>query len=379
MPPYVNPYQFGNFSTPGGFSLLGNTAPASIASSGGSNSFSSLLTPNSATTGSFNTNFVTNLRNPTLASGAGAILSAAPGILSGNYAQAGAQAAGSYVGGAAGSAAATALGFTGGPVTIAAMLGGLAVSTLAGSFFNSKPQRHSAGANLQVEGGLASFQSSGQDRSNTQFVDEFINYVAQGTNEVLSSYGLQLPDTADRMVGGPGDPYGGQRRLIGNQYRLAVEDVELGGNRALAVVGPTGEKRSFSGSNQAQEAYEYAVTALLQSVPGFEEAFNQGRTTTPGQGSDVITPSDPGRGANEEQIIKFPKELEYGGDPPGGRGPTILSLGAAPSELKPQAQAAYYRQRGRSAIDQRRTRGIRTSPRGLRGRASTARSIVSGA
>lgn len=373
--PYSNPYQFGNFSTPGGFSLLGNTAPASITSGGVAKpGFSP-----ASSAGSFSTDFITNLRNPTLASGAGAILSAVPGILSGNYVQAGAQAAGSYVGGAAGSAAATALGFSGGPVTIAAMLGGLAVSTLAGSFFNSKPQRHSAGANLQVEGGLASFQSSGQDRSNTQFVDEFINYVAQGTNEVLSSYGLQLPDTADRMVGGPGDPYGGQRRLIGNQYRLAVQDVERGGDRELMVVGPAGEKRSFSGSNQAQEAYEYAVTALLQSVPGFEEAFNQRRPTTPGQGPDVITPGDPGRGANEEQTIKFPKELEYGGDPPGQRGPTILSLGAAPTELKPQAQAAYYRQRGRSVIDQRRTRGIRTSPRGLRGRASTARSIVSGA
>ena len=383
------PYQFGGLSS-GTFSLLGNSSgPTTSGSSLGSASGG--FTPTSS--------FITNLRNPTLASGAGALVSAVPGILSGNYAQAAAQAASSYAGGAAGSAAATALGLSGGPVTIAAMLGGLAASTLAGKFFGSNPQRHSAGANLQVQNGLASFQSSGQDRANTQFVDEFINYVAQGANEVLTSYGLTLPDTPDRMIGGPGDPYGGQPRHIGNTYRLAVEDLGKDGQaRTLAVVGPTGEKRAFSGQNQAAEAYEYAVTALLSSVPGFETAINQNRDTTPGNtGPEVITPGTPGPRADTEQPIALPKELEYVPEPIGdadsdqfrelidairssGRGgPTILSLGAAPTELKPQAQQAYYRQRRTSAINQRKARGIRTNPQGLRSRASTAKTILSGA
>lgn len=362
--PAASSYNFGQFSSQGGFSLLNSANTSAAAPAAGLSS-----------------SFITNLKNPTLSSAGGAALSALPGILEGNYPKAIAQGAGSYAGGAAGSAAATALGLSGGPVTIAALLGGLAVSTLAGSFFKSSPQRHSAGANLQVENGLASFQSSGQDRANTQFVDEFINYVSRGTNEVLSSYGLKLPDTPDRMIGGPGDPYGGQRRHIGNTYRLAVEDLGRDGQaRTLAVVGPTGEKQTFSGENQAQEAYEYAVSALLKSTPGFEEAFNQGRSTTPGQGTDVITETTPGGRADEEQIIKFPKELQY--DPESIRarsGPTVLSLGAAPSELKPQAQAAYYRQRRTSAINQRRARGIRTNPKGIRGRASTAKSVISGA
>lgn len=367
------PYQFGGLST-GGFSLLGNTSgPASAFSLGDVSQ--TAFTPSSS--------FIANLRNPTLASGAGALLAAVPGILSGNYAQAAAQAGASYAGGAAGSAAAVGLGLSGGPVTVAAMLGGLAASTLAGKFFGGNPQRHSAGANLQVENGLASFQSSGQDRANTQFVDEFINYVAQGANEVLTSYGLKLPDTPDRMVGGPGDPYGGSRRQIGNQYRLAVEDLGRDGQaRTLAVVGPTGERRAFSGANQAQEAYEYAVTSLLSSVPGFETAVNQNRPTTPGNtGPEVITPgqSTDSR-ADTERPIAFPKELQY--DPESIRargGPTILSLGAAPTELKPQAQQAYYRQRRESAINQRKARGIRTNPQGLRSRANTAKTILSGA
>lgn len=371
------PYQFGGLSS-GTFSLLGNSSgPATSGFSlGGA---SSGFTPTSS--------FITNLRNPTLASGAGAVLAAVPGILSGNYVQAGAQAASSYAGGAAGSAAATALGLSGGPVTIAAMLGGLAASTLAGKFFGSNPQRHSAGANLQVVNGLASFQSSGQDRANTQFVDEFINYVAQGANEVLTSYGLTLPDTPDRMVGGPGDPYGGQLRHIGNTYRLAVEDLGRDGQaRTLAVIGPTGQRQTFSGSNQAQEAYEYAVTALLSSVPGFETAINQNRDTTPGNtGPEVITPGQSTEPrADTERPIAFPKELQYDAESirargGGGGGSTILSLGAAPTELKPQAQQAYYRQRRESAINQRRSRGIRTNPKGLRSRANTAKTILSGA
>lgn len=364
------PYQFGGLSS-GTFSLLGNSSGTGV---GGA---SAAFTPTSS--------FITNLRNPTLASGAGALVSAVPGILSGNYVQAGAQAASSYAGGAAGAALAVKLGAasTGGPVTIAAMLGGLAASTLAGRFFSSQPQRHSAGANLQVENGLASFQSSGQDRANTQFVDEFINYVAQGTNEVLTSYGLTLPDTPDRMIGGPGDPYGGQPRHIGNTYRLAVEDLGRDGQaRTLAVVGPTGQRQTFSGSNQAQEAYEYAVTSLLSSVPGFETAINQNRDTTPGNtGPEVITPGQSTEPrADTERPIAFPKELQY--DPESIRargGPTILSLGAAPTELKPQAQQAYYRQRRTSAINQRRSRGIRTNPQGLRSRANTAKTILSGA
>ena len=367
------PYQFGGLSS-GTFSLLGNSSgPATSGSSLGSASGG--FTPTSS--------FITNLRNPTLASGAGALVSAVPGILSGNYPQAAAQAGASYAGGAAGSAAATALGLSGGPVTIAAMLGGLAASTLAGKFFGSNPQRHSAGANLQVENGLASFQSSGQDRANTQFVDEFINYVAQGANEVLTSYGLTLPDTPDRMIGGPGDPYGGQPRHIGNTYRLAVEDLGRDGQaRTLAVIGPTGQRQTFSGSNQAQEAYEYAVTSLLSSVPGFETAINQNRDTTPGNtGPEVITPGQSTEPrADTERPIAFPKELQY--DPESIRargGPTILSLGAAPTELKPQAQQAYYRQRRTSAINQRKARGIRTNPQGLRSRASTAKTILSGA
>ena len=362
-----NPYSFGDFSAGGGFSLLNAGAQATTKAG---------FVPTSS--------FITNLKNPTLTSVGGAALSALPGILSGNIPQAAASAAGSYAGGAAGSAAATALGLSGGPVTIAGLLGGLAVSTIAGNFFKSQPQRHSAGANLQVENGLASFQSSGQDRSNTQFVDEFINYVAQGANEVLTSYGLQLPDTTGRRLTGNGNP--GQ--TVGNQYRLAVEDLQQGkGARTLAVIGPDEVRQTFSGPNQAQEAYEYAVTALLNSVPGFQEAINQNRpgTTT---GPEVITPSqtDAGPRADQEQIIKFPEELQYKPERPvsgqrngGGGGPTILSLGAAPTELKPQAQQAYYRQRRQSAINQRRSRGIRTSPRGLRGRASTAKTILSGA
>ena len=304
IPNFFNPYSsspssynFGDLSSKGGFSLLGNSGSSSTA-----------FTPTS--------NFVTNLKNPTLTSAGGAVLSALPGILEGNYPKAIAQGAGSYAGGAAGAALAVKLGAaaTGGPVTIAAVLGGLAVSTLAGSFFKSNPQRHSAGANLQVENGLASFQSSGSDKYNTKFVDEFINYVAQGANEVLTSYGLTLPDTPDRMVGGPGDPYGGQRRLIGNTYRLSVEDLGKGGQaRTLAVVGPAGERQTFSGENQAKEAYEYAVTSLLSSVPGFETAINQNRSTTPGNtGPEVITPGQSTEPrADEEQIIKFPKELQY--------------------------------------------------------------------
>lgn len=369
------PYQFGGLSS-GGFSLLGNSSGTGVGgASAAFNPASTGFTPTSS--------FITNLKNPTLASGAGALVSAIPGILSGNYPQAAAQAASSYAGGAAGSAAATALGLSGGPVTIAAMLGGLAASTLAGKFFGSNPQRHSAGANLQVVNGLASFQSSGQDRANTQFVDEFINYVAQGANEVLTSYGLTLPDTPDRMIGGPGDPYGGQPRHIGNTYRLAVEDLGRDGQaRTLAVVGPTGEKRAFSGQNQAQEAYEYAVTSLLSSVPGFETAINQNRDTTPGNtGPEVITPGQSTEPrADTERPIAFPKELQY--DPESIRargGPTILSLGAAPTELKPQAQQAYYRQRRTSAINQRKARGIRTNPQGLRSRANTAKTILSGA
>ena len=372
------PYQFGGLSTDT-FSLITRSGSTATASTGRS------LLEGGGSAGGFTptSSFITNLRNPTLASGAGAVLSAVPGILSGNYVQAATQAASSYAGGAAGSAAATAIGLSGGPVTIAAMLGGLAASTLASRFFGSQPQRHSAGANLQVENGLASFQSSGQDRANTQFVDEFINYVAQGTNEVLTSYGLTLPDTPDRMVGGPGDPYGGQLRHIGNTYRLAVEDLGRDGQaRTLAVVGPTGEKRAFSGQNQAQEAYEYAVTALLSSVPGFETAINQNRSTTPGNtGPEVITPGQSTEPrADTERPIAFPKELQY--DPESIRargGPTILSLGAAPTELKPQAQQAYYRQRRDSAISQRKARGIRTNPQGLRSRANTAKTILSGA
>ena len=373
------PYQFGGLSADT-FSLIGDSSGTAVRGA------STAFTPTSS--------FITNLKNPTLTSAGGALVSAIPGILSGNYPQAIAQAGSSYVGGAAGSAAATALGLSGGPVTIAAMLGGLAASTLAGKFFGSQPQRHSAGANLQVENGLASFQSSSQDRANTQFVDEFINYVAQGTNEVLTSYGLTLPDTPDRMVGGPGDPYGGQLRHIGNTYRLAVEDLGRDGQaRTLAVVGPTGEKRAFSGQNQAQEAYEYAVTALLSSVPGFETAINQNRDTTPGNtGPEVITQGQSTEPrADTERPIVFPRDLEYdwnkvGNDEAtrikstgGGSGMTILSLGAAPTELKPQAQQAYYRQRRTSAINQRKARGIRTNPQGLRSRASTAKTILSGA
>lgn len=361
--PYTSqPYNFGSLSS-GAPSLLGSSASATQAA----------FTPTSS--------FITNIKNPTLTSAGGALLSALPGVLEGNYPKAVAQGAASYTGGAAGSAAAVGLGLSGGPVTIAAVLGGLAASTLAGNFFKSQPQRRSAGANLQVESGLASFQSSGQDKYNTTFVDEFINYVAQGTNEVLTSYGLKLPDTPDKRVGGPGSPYGGSDRVIGNQYRLAVEDLgKDGGERSLAVVGPDGTKQTFTGSDQAQKAYEYAVTSLLNSVPGFETAFNQGKSTTPGQGSDVITPDSPGSRANEERTIEFPKELRY--DPESIRargGPTILSLGAAPTELKPQAQQAYYRQRRQSAINQRRSRGIRTSPYGVRGGASTAKSVISGA
>ena len=357
------PYNFGELPA-SGFSLLGNSAGATQAA----------FTPTSS--------FITNIKNPTLTSAGGALLSTLPGILEGNYPKAVAQGVASYGGGAAGSAAAVGLGLSGGPVTAAAVLGGLVASTLAGNFFNTQPQRHSAGANLQVESGLASFQSSGQDKYNTTFVDEFIKYVAQGANEALSSYGLKLPDTPDRMVGGPGDPYGGSRRLIGNQYRLAVEDLgKDGGARSLAVVGPTGEKQTFTGSDQAQKAYEYAVTSLLNSTPGFQEAFNQGRATTPGQGTDVITPgAGTTRPADTEKPITFPRELQYDPASIAARGgPTILSLGAAPTELKPQAQQAYYRQRRASAMDQRRSRGIRTSPRGIPGRASVAKSVISGA
>lgn len=365
-----SPYQFGGLSS-GGFSLLGNSGGASSGFSFGG--ASSGFTPTSS--------FVTNLRNPTLASGAGALVSAIPGILSGNYVQAGAQAGASYAGGAAGSAAAVGLGLSGGPVTIAAMLGGLAASTLAGKFFGSNPQRNSAGANLQVENGLASFQSSGQDRANTQFVDEFINYVSQGANEVLTSYGLTLPDTPGRRLTGNGNP--GQ--TVGNLYRLAVEDQSRGGGpRTLSVIGPDEVRRSFTGPNQAQEAYEYAVTSLLSSVPGFDTAFNQ-RNTVPGggpnDGPETITPPETGLPrADTEEPIAFPKEFQY--DPESIRargGPTILSLGAAPTELKPQAQQAYYRQRRGSAISQRKARGIRTNPQGLRSRANTAKTILSGA
>ena len=376
------PYQFGGLSS-GTFSLLGNSSgPATSGFSlGGAGATSSLAT---------------NLRNPTLASGVGAVLSAVPSILAKDYTQAAAQAGASYVGGAAGAALAVKLGAaaTGGPVTIAAMLGSLAATTLVSKAFGGGgPQRHSAGANLQVVNGLASFQSSGSDKYNTKFVDEFINYVAQGTNEVLTSYGLTLPDTPDRMVGGPGDPYGGVLRPIGNQHRLAIEDLGKDGEaRSLAVVGPTGEKRAFSGANQAQEAYEYAVTALLSSVPGFETAINQNRDTTPGNtGPEVITPGQSTEPrADTERPIEFPKEFQYKDPDPdkenresrmggGGGGRTILSLGAAPTELKPQAQQAYYRQRKESAINQRRSRGIRTNPKGLRSRANTAKTILSGA
>lgn len=354
------PYNFGALSSSGGFSLLGNASTAGPQAA---------FTPTSS--------FITNIKNPTLSTAGGALLATVPGILEGNYPKAVAQGVASYGGSAAGSAAAVGLGLSGGPVTAAALLGGLAASTLAGNFFRTQPQRHSAGANLQVEGGLASFQSSGQDKYTTTFVDEFINYVAQGANEVLSSYGLKLPDTPDRMVGGPGDPYGGSRRLIGNQYRLAVEDLGKDGQeRSLAVVGPTGEKRSFTGANQAQQAYEYAVTSLLESVPGFTETVNRTVTT----GADIITPGTGSTAADVERPIVFPKELQYDPASVAARGgPTILSLGAAPAELKPAAQQAYYRQRRESAVNQRRSRGIRTSPRGVTGRASVTKSVISGA
>ena len=388
IPNFFNPYggrgssfSFGDYTNGSGFSLLAGsgTAARGAASTG--------FVPTSS--------FTTNLKNPTLTSVGGAAVSALPGILSGNYPQAAAAAAGSYTGSAIGSSAAVALGLSGGPVTIAAMIGGLAVSTLAGSFFKSQPQRHSAGANLQVENGLASFQSSGQDRANTQFVDEFINFVSQGANEVLTSYGLKLPDTPGRRLTGNGNT--GQ--TVGNQYRLAVEDLGRDGQaRTLAVIGPDEARQTFSGQNQAQEAYEYAVTALLNSVPGFQEAINQSRSDTPGgTGPEIITPgqSTTPRADQEQPIalppeleyrpesIPFPRELQY--DPAsfrgqgGGGGPTIISLGAAPTELKPQAQQAFYRQRRASVIDQRRSRGIRTNPRGLRRPASTARTILSGA
>lgn len=351
-------YAFGELAN-GGFSLLGNGAAAARGAGG--------FTPTA--------NFVTNLRNPTLLSGGGAALAALPDILAGNYAQAAATGAASYTGSAAGSAAATALGFSGGPVTAAAVLGGLAATTLAKTFFKSKPQRHSAGANLQVEGGLASFQNSGQDRSNTQFVDEFINYVAQGANEVASSYGLALPDTPGRRLTGNGNP--GQ--TVGNQYRLAVEDQSKGkGPRSISVIGPDEVRQTFTGENQAEQAYEYAVMSLLNSIPGFNErAANPNPGGGVKDGPEVITPSATFPRADEVASLGEPYP-GWGNYPGRGTGPTILSLGAAPTELKPKAQQAYYRQRNKSIRDRARTRGVRTSPRGISSRASTAKTIVSG-
>lgn len=176
----------------------------------------------------------------------GAGLAALPDILQGNYTQGIGAGLGTYVGGAAGTAAGAGLGGVLGNFIIpgiGSVAGGLLGRELGGLFGPGKSVGPNAGANLAVNNGMAQFQSSGADNNgNTQYVDQFINAVAMGANEAARNAGVRLAD-------------GG--------YRVAVE--AIGGK--LNVVGADGVKKSFN-PDQGKEAYEYAVQSLLKSGAG---------------------------------------------------------------------------------------------------------------
>lgn len=173
----------------------------------------------------------------------GAVLAALPDLLQGDYTQGIGAGLGTYVGGAAGTAAGAGIGGVLGNFAIpgiGAIAGGLLGKQLGGLFGPGKSVGPNAGANLAVNNGMAQFQSSGADnKGNTQYVDQFINAVAMGANEAAKNNGVKLSD-------------GG--------YRIAVEVV--GGK--LNVVGADGVKKSFA-PDQGKEAYQYAVESLLKS------------------------------------------------------------------------------------------------------------------
>lgn len=204
-------------------------------------------TPNAANTPGFGAAFGDAL-SPNLFNVGGAVLAGLPDILQGDYAEGIGAGGGSYLGGAAGTAAAGAAGVTG-------LLGNFVlpgVGALAGSVLGKQVGKlfgpggsvgPNAGANLAVNNGVAQWQSSGADnKGNTQYVDQFINAVAMGANEMARDKGVTLRD-------------GG--------YRIAVEILK----GKLSVVGPDGVKKTFE-PDQAAEAYEYAVNSILRDAGG---------------------------------------------------------------------------------------------------------------